>query len=362
MNAVCCTIPEEAREAALCCLFLYLAHKITPKDCNCLRTAVTMLEYSMKNDDSHQWSSTDAGRLYILKNAVEADPVLGSFTIKDLTLSDTGLTACIFVKPNGDIIAAYKGTGSGEWIDNGEGLSGIPEENTYISYGSDGKPAGYRMIHNDYASDQQAEALNWFNKTAAVNGWNENNRIVLAGHSKGGNKAQFVTIHSGLADICWSFNGQGFSPEAINAMEKQYGEDFQKRRQKLYSISADNDFVNVLGKRLVPDNQTYWLEGCGNPHQLEAILTPSGELRPETVQGRLSEYVEGVSDELMGIDPAVRRYAALGIMNIFHRHYSKDSSEDEFSLTAEETIAGISVTIGAVLRQFRKAINERNTQ
>lgn len=361
MNTVCCIIPDEAREAALCCLYLYLAHKSIPKDGATLKAAITELEYSMKNDDSRYWKSTDIERLYILRSAVQSDPVLGSFIIKGLTLSDTGLTACTFTKPDGDIIAAYKGTGSGEWIDNGEGLSGIPEENTYISYDINGNPAGYRMIHKDYASDQQADALNWFNKTAATNGWNENNRIVLTGHSKGGNKAQFVTMHSHLADVCYSFNGQGFSPEAINAMKNQYGEEFHLRRQKLYSISADNDFVSVLGKRLVPDDQTFWLEGYGNPHQLEAILTPSGVLRPQTAQGRLSEYVEGVSDELMSISPAVRRYAAIGIMNIFHRHYSKDTSEDDASLSAEETIAGISVTIGAILRQFRKSFNDNNT-
>ena len=200
-------IPEEARYAAICNLYLYLAHKCTPHDGDTLKTIVANLDYCLKNELIQRWKIKDIVRLNILRNAVDFSPILSRFTIKTLTLSETGLTACVFVKPDGDIIVAFNGTGSSEWIDNGEGLSGIPDENTYIDYSIGGLPSKYSIVQADHSTNQQVDALNWFNETVAVNRWNESNRIILTGHSKGGNKAQFITIHSDLANVCYSFDG-----------------------------------------------------------------------------------------------------------------------------------------------------------
>ena len=52
--------------------------------------------------------------------------------------------------------------------------------------------------------------------------------IIVTGHSKGGNKAQYVTINSkynDLIDKCFSFDGQGMSPEAIEAFINRHGKD-----------------------------------------------------------------------------------------------------------------------------------------
>ena len=50
--------------------------------------------------------------------------------------------------------------------------------------------------------------------------------ITVAGHSKGGNKAQYVTVLSDKVDRCISMDGQGFSQEFI---DKYYAE-IQKER------------------------------------------------------------------------------------------------------------------------------------
>ncbi|MBQ8725210.1 MAG: DUF2974 domain-containing protein, partial [Oscillospiraceae bacterium] len=311
------------------------------------------LEADFREQHIRLWNPQDIYRLMILKNAVERNPVIADSVISNLTISGSGMSACIFIKPDGEIHAVFKGTGSGEWIDNGEGLSGIPEENTYIDYDKKGEISAYRPVQDDYATDQQVEALNWFNRTASLNGWNESRRIIISGHSKGGNKAQFITMHSDIIDECYSFNGQGFSPEAINAMKGQFKEKYDLRRNKIYSLASDNDFVNVLGIYLVPETHIYYFEASLTAHPIEHMLYSDGSFRDQCEQGWLSRYTESISSDLMRLTPAVRRYAARGIMNIFQKYVGKDDPVNGGVISKEETLAGISIAAAMVLRRFR---------
>ncbi len=109
----------------------------------------------------------------MIKNAVEKNPELGETKIGDQSwlIPDTGegtssfsntngINAYTFTEPNGDISIVFRGTGLGEWIDDGDGLVGIPEENTYYTYDSCGKVLNKEIIEKDFATDQQVEALN----------------------------------------------------------------------------------------------------------------------------------------------------------------------------------------------------------
>lgn len=67
--------------------------------------------------------------------------------------------------------------------------------------------------------------------------------ITVTGHSKGGNLSQYVTIVCGSQiDRCVSFDGQGFGKNFIS----EYEEEIDCARGKITSISAFNDFVNIL--------------------------------------------------------------------------------------------------------------------
>ena len=67
--------------------------------------------------------------------------------------------------------------------------------------------------------------------------------IVVTGHSKGGNMAQYVTVKQNDKVLeCVSYDGQGFGDEMI----KGNREAVASASPKITSISAYNDFVNIL--------------------------------------------------------------------------------------------------------------------
>lgn len=66
--------------------------------------------------------------------------------------------------------------------------------------------------------------------------------LTVSGHSKGGNKAQYVAITAGFVDKCVSFDGQGFSMEFL----AKYKDAILKRSDIITSIASEFDFVNCL--------------------------------------------------------------------------------------------------------------------
>ncbi len=67
--------------------------------------------------------------------------------------------------------------------------------------------------------------------------------ITVTGHSKGGNLASYVTVmQSERVNKCVSFDGQGFS----NDFHAKHKEEIKLAEGKIKSVSAYNDFVNIL--------------------------------------------------------------------------------------------------------------------
>lgn len=349
---------QEANDEAIFNIYLYLVDKTTPSEHELFQSIIVGLEAELRAKKPNTWKDRDIYRLNILKNAVKANPLLAYSRISNLTVSKNGLTACSFIKPNGNISVVFKGTGDGEWIDNGEGLSGIPEENTYITYSQNGDILYSETVTNDYASDQQVEALNWFNLIKAKNGWDSLRNIAVSGHSKGGNKAQFVAMHSDNISVCYSFDGQGFSPEALTSLKNRYGIKYSRRRQRIHSFATDNDYVNVLGERLVPENHIYYFKSSAGIHYMESMLNIKGGFNPQSEQARLSVYVETFSQELMSMNPRIRQYATLGIMNIFQKYLGDGIPVNNDKVSIEKTIAGIIISISTFLRRIHEIQNE----
>ncbi|HEX9060437.1 MAG TPA: Mbeg1-like protein, partial [Clostridia bacterium] len=167
-------------------------------------------------------------------DAIKNDPKLCSLRIsegkteektnkdKDGTIHDLGgmRAACFTDETSDKTTLVFRGThGAYEWHDNGLGGS-------------------------ETITGQQQAALDYINNLPETY-----KNLIVTGHSKGGNKAQFVTIMSDRVEKCYSFDGQGFSKEFLEV----YKEKIKEKSSKITSISAENDFVNCLLNSVAPN-------------------------------------------------------------------------------------------------------------
>ena len=146
------------------------------------------------------------------------------------------LNICYKDRETGQGVITYKGTtGYEEWYDN---CIGFTEQDT---------------------KEQQA-ALAFYNKCVdkAENG--ELGSITLTGHSKGGNKAMYVTVVADDDRIskCVSFDGQGFSNEFYD----EYAELADENGGKIKNYFVSKDFVHALLKQ-IPHSQQISCAGYG---------------------------------------------------------------------------------------------------
>ncbi len=294
--------------AAVLCLYSYLWAQDLPAPNTSFRDIVMRLPESDE-------------RVSILQNAARRDEILAQSRIGGIYYTQTGAQAFFFVSPNDEIILVYRGTGRGEWADNGQGLSGQKSDNTYDCFGVRHSAA--------YASAQQVQALELFCGWAQAYHWKN---ITVAGHSKGGNKAQFITLCSDIVENCYSFDGQGFSPEAL----AQFAH-FERRRARIWSISAQNDYVNVLGEPAVSEQKRLFCktrEGMHglSEHRLEAILQPDGQLTEWCEQGEFSQKLQALSAQVMALPPRLRKYATTGLMNLVQEYIGVQPIERELNI------------------------------
>ena len=319
-------IIDRAETDAIYNLLLYLLNEKNAKEGDTLSQTLETLINTDINALDDKTRSQFTTRLNIVQHAFINHPHLTDTTVTsfvtDYDNKKGGMKSCVLTDTTGAVHVIFAGTGAGEWIDNGEGLSGIPEYNLYAKYDRMGKLLYTTPAPKDYATDQQAEALNWLGKLCAQYNWNKSTPLIVSGHSKGGNKAQFVAVNSELVSECYSFDGQGFSPEAI-AMFKERYPDHDARTSKIYSLSADNDYVNVLGARLMPEENIFFLRSSdidGDPfayHYMETLLNADGRLNPQAPQDEISRYIQNLSDTIMSMPPSERQHITLSIMSVF---------------------------------------------
>ena len=156
----------------------------------------------------------DAVKLFdIIKNkAKESD--FGQIRV-ERTRDEGGIRGVCFTKEDGSAAVVFRGTG---------GSYEAWEDNVIANYKSDTR---MQKIAADFVKYDCGEYEN----------------LIIAGHSKGGNLAQYSTVMCyDRVDKCVSFDGQGMSNEFL----EMYGEEVSNAKGKIYSICADNDYVNVL--------------------------------------------------------------------------------------------------------------------
>ena len=215
-----------------------------------------------------------------------------------------------------DMYVAFRGTGEGRWYDNGDAF-----DKKYSEYQQDAAQYfDYVMGHEDLKITSESN-------------------VITTGHSKGGNFAQFVALGSQnayLVDKCVSFDGQGFSPEAIEYFKELYGEDFYRQQcEKMYSVSGDNDYVNVLGVKVIPERNTVYIETptdvydfpnghalyrSDSDHKGNLFDYSAGEFyRTTENQRELSVFAKSLSDEIMKLPPEQREDVCRSLMSYLER-------------------------------------------
>ncbi|WP_160686759.1 Mbeg1-like protein [Clostridium sp. C2-6-12] len=181
------------------------------------------------------------------------------------------MRAACFVDKQNNATVVFRGTVTeGEWKDNGQG-----------AYEHDTK--------------EQIEALDYINNL-------EFKDVIVTGHSKGGNKAQYVTILSDKVSKCISINGQGFSNEFIT----KYINEINKNKSKIICINSKYDYVYCLFNQIGGEFHYIETDFKINPldyHRANVLLDKSGKLNKETNQAIIQQEINRFSISFISFLP-----------------------------------------------------------
>ncbi|MDN4066547.1 DUF2974 domain-containing protein [Paenibacillus vini] len=238
---------------------------------------------------------------------------------------EPGARMATFVDNQDNATVVFRGTsGDYEWHDNGTG-----------AYLSD--------------TEMQIAALKYIESLPY-------NNITVTGHSKGGNKAQYVAILSDKVDRALSLDGQGFSKEFV----EKYADLIAANGGKITSISAKDDPVNRL---LIPvAGKIIYIE-TANPekfydiffyHKPNLVLNENGQLNKEGEPGVLSNFI---NDFTIYINENMKEpylsYAADGLLAL--QESGKEGREkEEWYQTAFGAIAALSHLDDFTMAQISK--------
>ncbi len=282
-----------------------------------LSDIISANEKKFKNDETFK----------ILKTAIEQNPSYGDIMLVDQSSTNqTGswtddlIQGCTFKDPDGNYYVAFRGTGDGRWADNGNGMTAP-------------------------STEMQEAAREYFDAMAEkyfVDANADGKQIIVTGHSKGGNEAQYVYMTSEyeyLIDSCYSHDGQGFSGSAREYFMEKYGSDYEEKLSNMYSICGEDDFVHDLGYVIIPEENTYFVETSGSGfaslHALENMIgdgdgnytglqwnVENGEIS-HGEQGDIGKLAKKISETMMKMDDEDLNGAAIAIMT-FIDPYSND--------------------------------------
>ncbi len=264
------------------------------------------------------WSAMESVFLDVLSAALSGPEKEAARAILEEIVFEP-VYACTILCPDGTVHLVYQGTRNNEWLDNGTALSGLPQTNTYRAYNAQGDVLRTVVRSGDFASRQQAEALNYLERVAARH---PGAKLVVSGHSKGGNKAFFAALRASRQVTVMGFDAQGFSPEALAQFRREVP-DLSERMKGITRFASENDFVNPLGIPQV-EEQTFFAapqsrEDVVTAHFPSSIFTPDGALREKVRQGPAGQYAARVSAWLMKRNPRLRAVIAQGDMELAQR-------------------------------------------
>lgn len=253
-----------------------------------------------------------SGEYQVLRDALEKDAggELRNLRVRDFSVNDgvefANTGACMIENPaTGESYVVYRGTQDGEWVDNGIGMA-------------------------EKYTTQQKNASAYLDYLAEKYGWEEEGKVIVTGHSKGGNKAQFVALdaaHRNVVDEVYSFDGQGFSPEAIEYYRERLGDDYEATLRKIHGVSGENDYVHPLGIQIIPKDQNRYLKQDKKTNILSyhyiSNLFQNGDGRYTADpmdgaegEGTVARTVRRTSEYLMLLNPEDRKDASKSVMQM----------------------------------------------
>ena len=147
-------------------------------------------------EDGHDYGSFMTGADWKkIKKAILADPVLRDMkilTVEGDTPEEGALSAVFVNSTTGEAVVAFRGTREYEWKDNFLGGAVTILEEGISNVNHDGVSTAY-----------QEKALKWY-QSLDLEGYET---ITVTGHSKGGNKAKYITILDDSVTRCLSYDG-----------------------------------------------------------------------------------------------------------------------------------------------------------
>lgn len=319
-------------------------------------TSIRGILEELEKYPDYQEGGCHFGEYTIIKQAAQNNAV-GELVIGCQSVNmgyDQGTAACTFSAPdNSTVYVVYRGTGDGEWPDNGIGMTKA-------------------------VTTQQERALQYFEEVVETMGAGEQQRLVITGHSKGGNKAQFVTMetqYSDRIDACYSVDGQGFSHKAVKRWQDKYGKSgYEKRTQKIQGIHGENDYVNVLGNCIIPQENIRYVrtavekDNYAGYHDIKYVFAEwkldlktgtdtivfQGRKNPYTSgRGALGNYAAVLSAWVMALPGEARDGCAAVVMQIMESLQGTKTGLNGEKLTlfdlADFTFLGIPVVTNSLL-------------
>ena len=236
-------------------------------------------------DSGSEW----AAMIRCLKSKTE----ICDLKIVDPTGKTNNAKAICFVDPhdNNKAIVAFVGTKGGEeWQDNVEGLNQADTQ--------------YQLEAYDYV-----ESLPY-------------DHITVVGHSKGGNKAQYVAIRSDKVDRCVSYDGQGFSQEFID----KYSDRINKNASKITCYSLSCDYVHILMFPIPGAKQIYIDGGSDVSSFIENHSADAAFEYYQDSEGKWHIRVDANGEPRMDF---VAENADMAILHRFICFFMQNASEEE---------------------------------
>lgn len=338
--------------------FMYLDYREAQEG-----TSLKNIIRELENHPDYGGGGIHYGEYTILSQAAENEAI-GNLVIgcqsKALGYS-SGTAACVFQTPDEETVyVVYRGTGDGEWPDNGNGMT-------------------------ESRTTQQMEALRYFEEAMEKLDVSDEQRLVITGHSKGGNKAQFVTMEAAWGeriDACYSVDGQGFSESAISRWKEAYGEEeYQKRTQKIKGIHGENDYVSVLGNSIIPKDNIRYIKtpvekgNFAGYHDIKYmfasleydvktqsyVTTFHGRKNMDaSAQGELGQYAAALSEDVMELAPDQRDGCAAVVMQLMEATSGMKTGINgerlQLSDVSDFTLMGIPIIVGSLFQEEGKEL------
>lgn len=227
------------------------------------------------NPDALSGSNMTFGEWIAILRSIQHAPALRDLVLTAYACDDRDARMGCFVDAADRAYAVFSGTGTGEWMDNC--MAGcVPD------------------------TEQQKRALTWLSDDVVPQRHAE---LVVSGHSKGGNKAQYCAIMAGEGiDRAVCFDAEGFA----YTFNHLHAEKIEAHRDKIVWYALDRDPVNGLCFPILEQEQMHFLRHDSSRDGADGVRDDAGDARStDDVQ----DAENGPAASTMPVNPLVELFS-----------------------------------------------------